>query len=86
MILYSNSVVPFGKYKGQVVNQIPDSYKQWLCENTDHKILTCNAPVKDKFTEEERQKMYFARIENSFRVLCTKIGRQLIYENVQIPF
>jgi len=86
MILYSNSVVPFGKYKGHVVNHIPDSYKQWLCENTDHKIMDCNAPVKDIFTEEEKQKMYFARLEDNFRRMCTEIGRKLIYDNVQIPF
>jgi len=86
MILYTNSVVPFGRYKGQVVYQIPDSYKQWLNENTDHKILNCEAPVKDIFTEEEKQKMYFARLEYKFRKLCTDLGRKLIYENVQIPF
>lgn len=86
MILYSNSVMPFGKYKGQIVDQIPEIYKEWLRENTKHTIVKQQAPAPVKFTEEERIRLYFAKLDETYRLTCTKIGRKLIYENIEIPF
>jgi len=86
MTLYLDSTINFGKYAGKQLKDIPDNYIQWLKDNTEHTIKNRFKP-KDQ-TPEKVQSNFFdmVKLENFYRVTCAKIGRQLIYENVQIPF
>lgn len=34
---YDDSIMPFGKYKGRLLGDIPDQYIIWIWENTDIK-------------------------------------------------
>lgn len=34
---YDSNIMPFGKYKGQLLGDIPDTYIIWMWENTDIK-------------------------------------------------
>ncbi len=88
MTLYLDSTVNFGKYSGKKVKDIPSAYLNWLRENTEHKIKWTKKPVEEEFNY-DNFKLTFLQIiqlEYNHRKLCTDIGRQLIYENVQIPF
>lgn len=35
-------VMPFGKYKGQLISELPSSYLHWLAENCDKEDI-CKA-------------------------------------------
>lgn len=37
-ILAGNDIIPFGKHKGMLVRDLPESYYNWLLNNTDVKI------------------------------------------------
>ena len=39
MTYTDDSLMPFGKYKGQKLANVPDSYLIWLHNNTDFKRL-----------------------------------------------
>lgn len=86
MTLYLNSVIPFGKYKGKLVIDVPESYREWLRENTNHQLISCNFPEQEIYTDEEKIRLYFSRLEERYKITCVKIGRKLIYNNVLIPF
>lgn len=89
MILYQDSIVTFGKYSGKRVSDIPVDYLNWLKENTKHKIKDCNTPELEEEVKPDKSHLPFndaVNAENLFRRTCMELGRQLIYNNVQIPF
>lgn len=81
MTLYLDSTINFGKYAGKKLKDLPTSYVQWLKENTNHTIKNRFKPEEKPITLAE-----VINIENRYRLTCTKIGRKLIYENIEIPF
>ncbi len=88
MTLYLDSTINFGKYSGKKVKDIPAAYITWLRENTQHKIKWTKKPKEEEFNYDNFKLTFLQSIqlEYNHRKLCTDIGRQLIYENVQIPF
>ncbi len=85
MTLYLDSKMPFGKYQGKVVSSISKDYLKWINQNTEHKVLWTRKPKEVEVSLEKRF-LTFYQMEDLHRRTCAKIGRQLIYENVQIPF
>lgn len=88
MTLYLDSIITFGKYSGKRVSDLPQDYVTWLKENTKHKIKNCMTP-KPEEPEVNTHGVTFVQLvnlENDYRLTCTKIGRKLIYENIEIPF
>lgn len=85
MILYQDTTLNFGMYKGFKVYSLPKNYLNWLKENTKHEIVDKVAPV-DNLTPDERRLKEQAERDDLHRRMCTEIGRKLIYDNVQIPF
>ena len=85
MTFYLDSIITFGKYSGKRISDLPQDYVTWLKENTKHKIRSCTTPPVEEPVV-EKVTLDSANLENLYRVTCAKIGRQLIYENVQIPF
>lgn len=88
MTLYLDSVITFGKYKGKKLCNIPTQYVKWLKENTDHVVKHKMKPKIEKVKlNDTKLTIYdFIRMENLHRITCARIGRKLIYDNVQIPF
>lgn len=85
MILYQDTTLNFGMYKGFKVYSLPKNYINWLKENTSHEIIDKPEP-KSNLTEWEKKMKLEAEADDLHRRTCAKIGRQLIYENVEIPF
>ena len=88
MTLYLDSTLNFGKYSGKKVKDVPSAYLNWLRENTNHKIKWTKKPVEEEFNYDDFKLTFLQiiQLENLYRVTCARIGRQLIYNNVQIPF
>lgn len=42
-----DSVMPFGKYKGQTIEEIPSNYLRWMTDNLDDKPALTAAAKKE---------------------------------------
>lgn len=108
--LQATQKIGFGKYKGTVVADLPESYKGWLRDVVgynieahpssavftsfvDQKLLDHIREVESRpvnrnlpLTDIEQRLKDQSDLEVIHRNTCIDIGRQLIYNDVQIPF
>ena len=39
----SDKIMPYGKFKGKAIHEIPSGYLKWMAENIDDEELCCAA-------------------------------------------
>jgi len=70
--------MPYGKYKGKDIDQLPSGYLRWVAENWKEDIpqnrAICEAADKE-YQYRERQGLHFSNMKNNDGLLCPHCGK-----------
>jgi len=47
----SDTIMPYGKFKGKAIHEMPSGYLKWMAENLDDEVLACEADDEYQYRE-----------------------------------
>ncbi len=84
-----NYVLPFGKYKGKKIEELPENYVDWLVENSKDNVLLTMIEMltgKHQMTEEENREfadlqIEFAKLASELELKDKEFNREIYFDN-----